>query len=325
MGSPKSEAKRGEDEGAAAPGQDRAVLDGQARGDLGRVRPLRLSTSSRSPPPPATSTSPDSEKTADVVTRDPPSLTPMRPTASAASDQPVICITHHAAMEYCRWLSAKTGKLYRLPTEAEWEHACRAGTKTAYSFGDDPAKLEDYAWYVENAEKPQPVGKKKPNPWGLFDMHGNVAEWCLDHYVADAYAKFPADRPTLGPVVPARRRRNTRMSPEAARGTTTPTELLRSAARRGLGPRVERARPPAPPEHLVAHRRHVRRLPGRARRSRSRRISKACKSLVVKGARHEVGCVQGTAAGEAGRRRANRELGSRPTLSPFTKPGERRP
>ena len=98
--------------------------------------------------------------------------------------QPVICITHHSAMEYCRWLSAKTGKTYRLPTEAEWEYACRAGTKTAYSFGDDPSKLGDYAWYVENAEKPQPIGKKKPNPWGLYDMHGNVSEWCLDQYVA---------------------------------------------------------------------------------------------------------------------------------------------
>ncbi len=115
--------------------------------------------------------------------------------------QPVICITHHAAMEYCRWLSAKTGKAYRLPTEAEWEYACRAGTKTRYSFGDDPEKLGDYAWYVENAEKPQRVGKKKPNPWGLHDMHGNVSEWCLDHYDADLYAKLARQGVVRGPVV----------------------------------------------------------------------------------------------------------------------------
>ena len=90
---------------------------------------------------------------------------------------PVLGITYHAAMQYCRWLSMKTGKVYRLPTEAEWEYAARAGTKTAYFFGDDPAKLGDYAWYADNSDDdPQAVGKKKPNPWGLYDMYGNVAE-----------------------------------------------------------------------------------------------------------------------------------------------------
>src|SRR5262249_30923253 len=143
---------------------------------------------------------PETEKNADAVTR------PTPPYADETfgfgrNGQPVICITHHAAMEYCRWLSAKTGKVYRLPTEAEWEYACRAGTKTAYSWGDDPARLEEYAWDVNNAEKPMPVGKKKPNPWGLFDIHGNVAEWCLDHYLADAYKSDAGGKPIVGPVV----------------------------------------------------------------------------------------------------------------------------
>ena len=144
------------------------------------------------------------EKKADAVTR------PTPPYADETfgfgrNGQPAICITHHAAMEYCRWLSEKTGKIYRLPTEAEWEYACRAGTKTAYFWGDDPAKLDEYAWYVNNAEKPMPVGKKKPNPWGLYDMHGNVAEWCLDHYVADAYKQYPGGQADAGPGRPARR------------------------------------------------------------------------------------------------------------------------
>jgi formylglycine-generating enzyme required for sulfatase activity len=86
---------------------------------------------------------------------------------------------------------------YRLPTEAEWEYACRAGTTTAYFFGNDPSKLDDYAWFEKNSGgKPQPVGQKPPNAWGLYDMHGNIWEWCNDFYQVDYYQQSPKENPS---------------------------------------------------------------------------------------------------------------------------------
>ncbi|MER3416865.1 MAG: sulfatase-modifying factor protein [Gemmataceae bacterium] len=167
---------------------------------------------------------------ADAVTRPTPPYTDM--TFGYGHDgYPALCMTHHAAMEYCRWLSLKTGKTYRLPTEAEWEYACRAGTRTAYSFGDDPGHLGEYAWYLDNADgKPHPVGKKKPNPWGLYDMHGNVAEWCLDHYDKKFYARFDPKMAVPGPVLLPTDRR----FPHVVRGGSWDDEAVacRSAARR---------------------------------------------------------------------------------------------
>src|SRR6266851_8165494 len=147
------------------------------------------------------------DKAADAVSRPTPPYAD-ETFGHGREGHPVLCITHHAAMEYCRWLSAKTGKSYRLPTEAEWEYACRAGTKTAYFFGDDPKKLGEHAWIEANAnDMPHPVAMKKPNAWGLYDMHGNVAEWCIDQFDAKFYGTLSPDKPTLLPVkLPGERR-----------------------------------------------------------------------------------------------------------------------
>ncbi|MDG1892243.1 MAG: SUMF1/EgtB/PvdO family nonheme iron enzyme [Verrucomicrobiota bacterium] len=107
---------------------------------------------------------------------------------------PAISMTQHAAAKYCQWLSAKTGHFYRLPTEAEWEYACRAGTSTAFWFGNSGEDIGDYEWYADNADfKYQKVGTKKANPWGLYDMHGNVAEWVLDAHSKDGYQAFEGE------------------------------------------------------------------------------------------------------------------------------------
>lgn len=143
---------------------------------------------------------------------------------------PAICMTQHAARTFCKWLTAKTGRYYRLPTEAEWEYACRAGTSTAYSFGDDPKDLDQYAWYYENSDDTyQKVGLKKPNPWGLYDMHGNVAEWVLDQHVADFYQQSGSGVAKNPLAVP------TKLYPRVVRGGgwDSDPEELRSAARAG--------------------------------------------------------------------------------------------
>jgi formylglycine-generating enzyme required for sulfatase activity len=228
MGSPESEAERKEDEG---PGHEVEIepfwmgkcevtwneyeiwmfnLDIQRR-ELAKVAPT------------------ETEKRADAVTRPTKPYTDMT-FGMGKEGYPAICMTQLAARTYCQWLSAKTGRYYRLPTEAEWEYAARAGTKTAYSFGDDPGMLGEYAWYFDNSEDTyHKVGLKKPNPWGLHDMHGNVAEWVLDQYIPDYYAKC-AGRAAKNPwAIP------TKIYPLAVRGGSWDDDpaAQRSAARRG--------------------------------------------------------------------------------------------
>ncbi len=107
---------------------------------------------------------------------------------------PVNSMSVDAALMFCRWLYKHTGQFYRLPTEAEWEYACRAGSKTQYYFGNDAALLGQYAWYKTNSkEKYQKVGTKKPNAWGLYDMLGNVAEWTMDQYDPEYLKKLAPD------------------------------------------------------------------------------------------------------------------------------------
>jgi formylglycine-generating enzyme required for sulfatase activity len=122
------------------------------------------------------------------------------------TNRPVEKLSYFDAAAYCAILSVRerqAGHLppnfeYRLPTEAEWEFACRAGTTNAYSFGDDPVRADPYAWTLENSgSTTHPVGQKKPNAWGLYDMHGNVWEWC-----SDWFAKDPRTGPLADPIGP---------------------------------------------------------------------------------------------------------------------------
>jgi formylglycine-generating enzyme len=128
-------------------------------------------------------------------------------------EHPVVNVSWHDAMAFCHWLNRREGKTYRLPTEAEWEYACRAGTKTRYYSGDDPetlatvgntadaeftAKFPDRGWEIKANDGyvfTAPVGQFKPNAFGLYDMHGNAWQWCADWYMEDYYGKSPVAGP----------------------------------------------------------------------------------------------------------------------------------
>lgn len=113
---------------------------------------------------------------------------------------PAMSMTQYNAIQFCKWLYTRTGVFYRLPTEAEWEYAARAGSQTDYFYGNDESHLADYAWYAENSDgKTQPIGKKKPNAWGIHDMLGNVSEWTFDQYDATYYDSLATERRVSNP------------------------------------------------------------------------------------------------------------------------------
>ena len=121
--------------------------------------------------------------TVDAITKPTPQYIDFSLGMGKEGGYPVNSMSQFSALMYCRWLYDKTGVFYRLPTEVEWEYACRAGATTRYYFGDDEKQLEKYAWFKNNSDgKFQKAGLKLPNAWGLYDMLGNVSEWTLDHY-----------------------------------------------------------------------------------------------------------------------------------------------
>jgi len=153
------------------------------------------------------------------------------PSYFKGADNPVEMVSWNDAMEFCRKLSKKTGREITLPTEAQWEYACRAGTDTRFSLGEDDQLLESYCWYGVNSDrKSHPVATKKPNAWGLYDMHGNVQEWCSDRFDNHYYA----DSPSVDPKGPS----NGEPVLRVFRGGSHPyvSDSCRSATRRGSVP-----------------------------------------------------------------------------------------
>ncbi len=158
-------------------------------------------------------------------------------------NHPAIAMTQYNAIQFCKWLYVRTGVFYRLPTEAEWEYACKAGSETDYSFGNDSTQLNNYAWLKNNSEqKTHQVGLKKANAWGLFDMHGNVAEWTYDEYRPDFYATV-AKVEAKNPVATA-----DKLYPLVIRGGSYADDAkdLRSSARRSSDPSWKQLDPQIP-------------------------------------------------------------------------------
>lgn len=245
MGSPESEEGHADDEGPQVKVKLKPFWIGKYEVTWDEYEPFQLTAEGRNKDGSRKVWSPN-DKPEDLISQPTPPYQPMD-FGMGRNGFPAICMTQHAANKYCQWLSAQTGHFYRLPTEAEWEYAARAGSKTAYFFGDDAKDLGEYAWYFDNAANFQysQIGKKKPNPWGLHDIYGNVCEWTLGQYGPDAYKALiakgePVDGNTWTP--------STTPYPHTARGGTydDDAEFLRSASRRPSEPAWKQQDPQLP-------------------------------------------------------------------------------
>lgn len=178
----------------------------------------------------------------DAVTRPSPQYIDLSWGMGKEGGYPANSMQQFTALMYCRWLYQKTGVFYRLPTEAEWEYAAKAGATTVYPFGNDATELDKYAWHKGNSKnKYQKVGQKAPNAWGLYDMLGNVAEWTLDQYTGDGYTKIANN--SLDPYLTP-----TSRHPRVVRGGSFEdgAEALRPAARRSWIPDWNKRDPQIP-------------------------------------------------------------------------------
>lgn len=143
----------------------------------------------------------DSAPKPDAITRPSPPYLDFTLGMGKHGGYPANSMSQYNALMFCKWLYLKTGIFFRLPTEAEWEYACRAGSTTTYPFGNDAKKLSEYGWFAKNSGgKYHKVGELKPNAWGLYDMLGNVQEWTLDEYKDNYLSIIKETNPSVLPT-----------------------------------------------------------------------------------------------------------------------------